>query len=205
MKVLVLNGSPRLQCTDRALIEIENTLAQNGIETVRFNLGSAAVTGCKACGGCKKTGKCVIDDLCNQIVAEMRLCDGFIVGSPVYYASPNGTLLALLDRMFYSGASAFAHKPAAAIVSARRAGTTASLEVLTKYFTITQMPVVSSTYWPMVHGSTAADVEQDREGLQIMRNLGKNMAWLLKCIQCGWAHGIPAPLPDKGERTNFIR
>lgn len=205
MRVLVLNGSPRLQCTDRALREIENTLAQNGIDTVRFDLGPGPVTGCTACGGCKKTGRCVMDDLCNRIVDEMRRCDGFIVGSPVYYASPNGTLIALMDRLFYSGASAFAHKPAAAIVSARRAGTTASLEVLTKYFTISQMPVVSSTYWPMVHGSTAADVEQDREGLQIMRNLGKNMAWLLKCIQSGWAHGIPAPMPDKGERTNFIR
>ena len=143
--------------------------------------------------------------LCLGAVVMTNESDGFIVGSPVYYASPNGTLLALLDRMFYSGASAFAHKPAAAVVSARRAGTTASLEVLTKYFTISQMPVVSSTYWPMVHGSTAADVEQDREGLQVMRNLGKNMAWLLKCIQSGWAHGIPAPMPDKGERTNFIR
>ena len=176
MKVLILNGSPRLECTDRALREIENTLYQNGIDTVRFDLGKNAVTGCTACGACRKLGKCVIDDLANEIVAEMRRCDGFIVGSPVYYASPNGTLLALLDRMFYSGASAFAHKP-----------------------------VVSSTYWPMVHGSTAADVEQDREGLQVMRNLGKNMAWLLKCIQSGWAHGIPAPMPDKGERTNFIR
>ena len=205
MKVLILNGSPRLECTDRALREIENTLYQNGIDTVRFDLGKNAVTGCTACGACRKLGKCVIDDLANEIVAEMRRCDGFIVGSPVYYASPNGTLLALLDRMFYSGASAFAHKPAAAVVSARRAGTTASLEVLTKYFTISQMPVVSSTYWPMVHGSTAADVEQDREGLQVMRNLAKNMAWLLKCIQSGWAHGIPAPMPDKGERTNFIR
>ena len=205
MKVLVLNGSPRMQCTDRALQEIESVLAKNGIETVRFNLGTQAVTGCTGCGACKKLGKCVIDDLANRIVAEMRTCDGFIVGSPVYYASANGTLTALLDRMFYSGSSAFAHKPGAAIVSARRAGTTASLDQLNKYFTICQMPVVSSTYWPMVHGSTAADVEQDREGLQIMRNLGKNMAWLVKCINCAWAHGIPAPIPDKGERTNFIR
>ena len=205
MKVLVLNGSPRMQCTDRALQEVEKVLAQNGIDTVRFNIGSQAITGCTGCLACKKLGKCVIDDLANQIVAEMRTCDGFIVGSPVYYASANGTVTALLDRMFYSGSAAFAHKPGAAIVSARRAGTTASLDQLTKYFTICQMPVVSSTYWTMVHGSTAADVEQDREGLQIMRNLGKNMAWLLKCIQCGWAHGIPAPMPDKGERTNFIR
>ena len=135
----------------------------------------------------------------------VRNKDFLVSDAVITFNDTNGTLLALLDRMFYSGASAFAHKPAAAIVSARRAGTTASLEVLTKYFTISQMPVVSSTYWPMVHGSTAADVEQDREGLQVMRNLGKNMAWLLKCIQSGWAHGIPAPMPDKGERTNFIR
>ena len=205
MKVLVLNGSPRMQCTHRALQEVEAVLQANGIETVRINLGSTAVTGCTGCGACKKTGKCVIDDLCNQIVAEMRTCDGFLVGSPVYYASANGTLTALLDRVFYSGGAVFAHKPAAAIVTARRAGTTASLDQLTKYFTISQMPVVSSTYWPMVHGSTAADVEQDKEGLQIMRNLGKNMAWLLKCIECAWGHGIPAPMADRGQRTNFIR
>ncbi len=205
MKVLVLNGSPRMQCTDRALREVESVLHANGIETVRIDLGSSAVTGCTGCGACKKSGKCVIDDLCNQIVSEMRTCDGFLVGSPVYYASANGTLTALLDRVFYSGGGVFAHKPAAAIVTARRAGTTASLDQLTKSFTISQMPVVSSTYWPMVHGSTAADVEQDKEGLQIMRNLGKNMAWLLKCIECAWGHGIPAPMADRGQRTNFIR
>ena len=206
MKVLILNGSPHENGnTAVALGEMLPIFEEAGIEVDYVQVGNQTVKGCTGCAACFKLGKCVQDDIVNVVSEKFKECDGMVIASPVYYASANGTLTALLDRMFYSGSSAFAHKPGAAIVSARRAGTTASLDQLNKYFTICQMPVVSSTYWPMVHGSTAADVEQDREGLQVMRNLGKNMAWLVKCINCAWAHGIPAPMPDKGERTNFIR
>ncbi len=205
MKVLLLNGSPHKSgCTNRALNEVAGELNRNGIETEIFHIGTDAVHGCVACGGCGKTGKCVFDDCVNVISEKMAECDGLVIGSPVYYASPNGALLAVLDRLF-GICPHLAHKPAAAVASARRGGTTTTFDVLNKYFTIRQMPIASSTYWNMVHGSKAEDVEQDLEGLQTMRNIGKNMAWLIKCIEAGKENGIDVPVSDSGARTNFVR
>ncbi len=206
MKVLLINGSPHVDgCTRAALDEVAAELERCGVEAEIMHIGKAAISGCTACGGCAKGGKCVIDDTVNAAIGKMRECDGLIVGSPVHYAMPAGALLSFLDRMFFAAASEFAHKPGAAVVSARRAGTTATLDVLNKYFTISQMPVVSSTYWNMVHGAQSTDVAQDEEGLQTMRNLGRNMAWLLNCIKAGREAGFPAPKADKSSRTNFIR
>lgn len=208
MKVLLINGSPKQAgCTYTALQEISGTLNQNGIETEILQIGKNAIRGCTACGFCKNGKKrCVYDDdIVNTVIEKAGQADGFIFGSPVYYAAPNGSILSLLDRAFYAGSSAFCYKPGAAVVSARRGGTTASFDVLNKYFTISQMPVVSSQYWCMVHGNTPEEVRQDEEGLQIMRTLGRNMAWLLNCIQLGKENGI-IPQRDAEQRiaTNFI-
>ena len=208
MKVLLFNGSPHQKgCTFTALQEIANQLEQCGIESEILQIGSMPFHGCMACGGCGKTGKCVFGDKdgLNEIAARCAEADGFVFGSPVYYASANGNLISFMDRLFYAFGRNFAHKPAAAIVSARRGGTTAAFDQLNKYFTISQMPVVSSTYWNMVHGSRAEDVAHDEEGLQTMRNIGKNMAWLLHCIEAGKNTGIQPPTPDRGNWTNFIR
>ena len=208
MKVLLVNGSPHEKgCTYTALCEVEKELKKNGIETEIFNIGTEAVSGCRGCGGCSKTGgKCVFDgDIVNTLIEKAKTADGFVFGSPVHYASPAGVLLTVLDRAFYAGSSAFAYKPGAAVVSCRRAGSTASLDVLNKYFTINNMPVVSSGYWNMVHGASPADVLQDGEGLQIMRTIGKNMAWLLKCLEAGKKDGIEIPEAEPRIRTNFIR
>ncbi len=208
MKVLMINGSSHEKgCTYTALQQISKTLEAQGIETEIVQLGSAPIRDCIGCLACKKLGgKCTFnDDIVNTIIEKAKSSDGFIFGTPVYYAHPSGRVLSALDRIFYAGGSAFQHKPGAAIASARRAGTTASIDVLNKYFTIAQMPVVSSTYWNMVHGSKAEDVLQDEEGLQTMRNIGENMAWLLKCIEAGKHSGIPAPQTEKIHRTNFIR
>ena len=157
------------------------------------------------CG--KSGGGCVFgnDDGLNEILDRCKQADGFVFGSPVYYASANGTMISFMDRLFYAGAAALSHKPSAVIASARRAGTTATLDELNKYLTINQMPVASSTYWNMVHGSCAEDVKKDAEGLQTMRNLAKNLAWLLKCVQAGKDAGIAPPSPERDHRTNFIR
>ena len=208
VKVLLLNGSSRPNgCTYTALREAADALECNGIETEILFLGNEPVRDCTACGTCgKQPGRCVFDDdIVNCVIEKAREADGFIFGTPVYYAHPSGRILSVLDRAFYAGKSAFAHKPAAAIASARRAGTTASLDVLQKYFTISQMPVVASTYWNMVHGHRPEDVRKDEEGLQTMRNLAANMAWLLKCIEAGKTAGIDAPQEESGARTNFIR
>lgn len=208
MKVLLFNGSPhKAGCTYTALAEVAKTLQEAGVETEILQIGSKAFRGCIACGGCSGKGACVFgrDDGLNEIIEKCKTADGFVFGSPVYYASANGTLISFMDRLFYAGAGALAHKPAAAVASARRAGTTVTLDELNKYFTISQMPVVSSTYWNMVHGGKAEDVAQDEEGLQTMRNLGRNMAWLLKCIEAGKAAGVEAPTAERGYRTNFIR
>lgn len=207
MKVLLLNGSPHAEgCTYTALSEVAKALTENGVEAEIVQIGKNPVRGCVACGGCAGKGKCVFsDDGVNEFIEKMKGADGLVVGSPVYYASANGTVECFLDRAFYAGGSAFVHKPAAAVASARRAGTTATLDELLKYFTISQMPVVSSTYWPMVHGSKAEDVAKDEEGLQVMRNLGRNMAYLLKCMEAGKAAGILPPEAERGARTNFIR
>lgn len=208
MKVLLLNGSSRPSgCTYTALREVAVSLEVAGIETEILFLGNEPVRDCTACGTCAKVpGKCVFDDdIVNRIIEKARGADGFIFGTPVYYAHPSGRILSVLDRVFYAGKSAFIHKPAAAIASARRAGTTATLDVLQKYFTISQMPVVTSTYWTMVHGKQPEDVLKDKEGLQTMRNLASNMVWMLRCIEAGKAAGIQPPQEEFGARTNFIR
>lgn len=206
MKVLMLNGSPHKSgCTDRALREIASALHEEGVSSEIVWIGAKPVGGCMGCGGCGKTGRCVFDGGVNAFVDKARETDGFVFGSPVHYASASGSVTGFLDRAFYSGSSAFRGKPGAAVVSARRAGTTAAFDQLNKYFGICQMPVVSANYWNMVHGSSAADVEQDLEGLQTMRVLGRNMAWLLKCIAAGRAAGVQAPQQEKKQQTNFIR
>lgn len=208
MKVLLLNGSAKENgCTYTALSEVEKSLNQEGIETEICWLGAGAVRDCIGCGQCNKEHPgCVFEDDCiNEIIAKAKEADGFVFGTPVYYAHPSGRILSALDRMFYAGKSAFAHKPGAAVASARRAGTTASVDVLNKYFTIAEMPVVSSSYWNMVHGNKPEDVLQDQEGLQIMRNLGRNMAWLLKCIKAGESQGITIPENEYTHKTSFIR
>lgn len=208
MKVLLLNGSSHPNgCTHAALCEVANTLQESSIESEILFLGNDPVRDCTACGACAKTpGQCIFhDDIVNQIIEKAQTSDGFVLGTPVYYAHPSGRILSILDRVFYAGKDAFVHKPAAAIASARRAGTTASLDVLQKYFTISQMPVVSSTYWTMVHGSKAEDVQMDLEGLQTMRNLARNMAWVLKCLEAGKQSGILPPAAETSARTNFIR
>lgn len=209
MNVLLFNGSPhKTGCTYTALTQISNTLAEEGIASEIIQIGSIPFRGCIACGSCKKTGNgCAFgkEDGFNTLLTKCRDADGFVFGSPVYYASANGTLISFMDRLFYAGSKALAQKPAACICSARRAGTTATLDELQKYLTINQMPVVSSTYWPMVHGNSPQEVQQDLEGLEIMGNLARNMAWLLKCIEHGKAVGILPPQAQRHHTTNFIR
>lgn len=194
-KVLVLNGSPHVHgCTAAALDEVIRTLNGEGIETELIQVGSKNIRGCIACGRCGELGRCVFDDLVNEVAPKLEEADGLVVGSPVYYGSPNGTILSFLDRLFYSTGGVSKHlKVGAAIVSCRRGGATASFDVLNKYFTISGMPVVSATYWNQVHGFTADDVKKDLEGLQTMRNLGRNMAFLIQAIADGkGAYGAPA-------------
>lgn len=208
MKVLLVNGAPHEKgCTYTALCEIEKELNNNGIETEIFWLGNKPVRGCIGCGGCgKNEGKCVFDDdVANALIEKAGQADGFIFGSAVHYAAPSGTICAVLDRAFYAGGKSFKYKPGAAILSCRRAGSTAAFDVLNKYFTISNMPIVSSGYWNMVHGSKAEDVLKDEEGLQVMRTLGKNMAWLLKCIDLGKSNNVLRPADEAKIRTNFIR
>lgn len=207
MNVLLINGSPHPKgCTFTALSTVAAQLEQNGIESRIIQTGSKAIRGCIACGKCKETGYCVFkDDPVNETIDLLRAADGVVVGSPVYYAGPNATLCALLDRVFYMKSAPYAFKPAAAVVSCRRGGASASFDRLNKYFTIARMPLVSSQYWNSVHGNNAEEVVQDKEGLQIMRTLGNNMAWLIKCIAAGKAAGIHPPTPEAWEPTNFIR
>lgn len=208
MKVLMINGSCNEQgCTYTALSEVAKVLNNEGIETEIIQLGKAAYRDCIGCGACRKlNNRCVFnDDIINQIIEKAEKADGFVFGSPVYYAHPSARLQAVLDRVFYAGSSVFAFKPGAAVVSVRRAGTTASLDVINKYFTISKMPVVSSSYWNNVHGISAEQVSEDTEGLQTMRNIGHNMAWMLKCIEKAKNNGIELPRGESGERTNFIR
>mgnify|MGYP002715332694 CR=1 FL=1 len=208
MKVLLINGSPRVDgCTYTALHEVADSLMQEGIDTEIVWIKREAIRGCIACGKCRKGGgKCAFgNDIVNEVIEKAKHADGFVVGSPVYFASANGALVALLDRAFYAGKQAFAYKPAAAVASARRAGTTSTIDELNKYFTISHMPIVSSRYWPMIHGSTPAEARRDMEGMQVMRILGRNMAWLLKCIQAGKQAGINIPTAETPIMTNFIR
>lgn len=208
MKVLLLNGSCKPNgCTNEALTEIAKTLQEEGIDSEIVCLGAEPIRDCIGCLGCKDLDcKCVFaDDMVNEVLEKAKECDGFIFGTPVYYAHPSARVLCALDRMFYSSKKVFMHKPGAAIASARRAGTTASLDVLNKYFTIAEMPVVSSSYWNMVHGNKPEEVRQDEEGLQVMRNLARNMAWMLKCIQAGKEQGVSLPENEYSHRTSFIR
>jgi multimeric flavodoxin WrbA len=208
MKVLLINGSPRVKgCTYTALNEISKELEKENIETEILHVGTKPIRGCTACGGCSKdnSGKCVFnDDTVNIALEKAKEADGFIFGSPVHYASASGQITSFLDRFFYAG-NGFQYKPGAAIVSCRRGGATAALEQLNKYFTISNMPIVSSQYWNMVHGNTPEEVVQDLEGMQTMRTLGKNMAWLLNCIKAGRESGVKLPEKEQIARTNFIR
>ena len=205
MKVLLVNGSSHEKgCTYTALAEVEKALNANGVETEIYWLGQNQVSGCKGCWACKKVKKCVIDDGVNEFVAKAADFDGFVFGSPVYYASAAGALVSFMDRVFYSGGKNLAFKPAAAVVSCRRAGASTTFDVINKYFTINNMPIVGSNYWNEIHGNTAEEAAQDAEGLQTMRMLGNNMAWLLKCIALGKEAGI-APETEKKIWTNFIR
>lgn len=208
MKVLMLNGSPNEKgCTYTALCEVAGALEAEGIESEIFQLGKQPIRGCIGCGGCGRNGgRCVFDDdAVNRAIEKAEKADAYVIGSPVYFASPNGALIALLDRMFYAGGSCFAYKPGAAVVSARRAGTTVSIDEINKYFSIRNMPIVSSKYWTMVHGNTPEEVQKDLEGMQNMRVLGKNMAWLLKCLDAGKKAGISVPQGETPVKTNFIR
>ena len=200
MKILLVNGSPNKNgCTYTALSEVALTLEQNGVGTEIFHIGHKPVRGCIACAKCQELKKCVFDDdICNELAAKIAESDGLVIGSPVYYSGPNGALCALLDRVFFSSSKNFRHKPAAAIVSCRRGGASAAFDRLNKYFTITQMPVVSSQYWNAVHGNTPDEVRRDLEGLQIMRTLGRNMAWLLKNL-----NAVPPEAEKRRMWTSF--
>ncbi len=209
MKILLVNSSAHQKgCTYTALMEVAHALEECGAEWELFQLGGDPLRDCIGCGGCAKKGDglCVFgDDVVNDLIRKAREADGFVFGTPVYYAHPSGRLLSALDRAFYAGGSAFTHKPGFAVASARRAGTTASLDVVLKHLTINQMPVVSSTYWPMVHGNAPEEVLQDKEGLQTMRNAARNLVWMISCIQAGEKAGIQPPQAERDSRTNFIR
>ena len=207
MKVLLVNGSPKAKgCTYTALCEVAGALEKNGVETEIFHVGTEPIRGCMGCGACKKLGgKCVYQDSVNVFLEKVKDADGFIFGTPVHYAAASGVLTSFLDRAFYAGKPMFEYKPGAAISSCRRSGSTATFDQLNKYFTISNMPVISSSYWNMVHGSTPEEVKQDLEGMQIMRNLGNNMAWILKAIEAGKKVGIDIPERETKVITSFIR
>ncbi len=207
MKVLLVNGSPHPKgSTFHALSQVAGQLEKAGIETHIMQIGSKGIRGCIACGKCADTGYCIFkDDPVNEGIDLLRAADGLVVGSPVYYAGPNATLCAFLDRVFFLKSAPYAFKSAASVVSCRRGGASASFDRLNKYFTIARMPVVSSQYWNSVHGNNAEEEAQDLEGIQTMRTLGDNMAWLLKCIEAGRKAGINPPVPEPWVATNFIR
>ena len=205
MKALLINGSPHAKgCTATALGIVAEELEKNGVATEIIHIGNKDIRGCIACRKCREIGRCVFDDIVNELAPKFEQADGLVVGSPVYFAGPNGTLTNLLDRLFFSANYPLRMKVGAAVVSARRAGTTAALERLNKYFQLAEMPVVSSRYWNMVHGNTPEEVMQDEEGVQIMRVLGRNMAFLIRAIA---AESERNGLPEKEvtKYTNFIR
>lgn len=206
MKVMLINGSPDEKgCTYTALSEVAAVLNKQGIETQIFWIGSQPLAGCSGCGYCRSSGQCVYDDSVNQFKDLAKDADGFVFGCAVHYAAATGAMTSFMDRVFYSGSSMFYLKPAACVVTARRAGTTAALEQLNKYPAISQMPIVTSQYWNMAFGNTPQEVKQDEEGMQIMRTLGSNMAWFLKCIQAGKKANVEQPEKEKRCHTNFIR
>lgn len=202
-KVLLLNGSPHAKgCTAAALYEMVKIFSEEGIETETVQIGSKAIRGCIGCNRCGSLGKCVFDDLVNEVAPKFEAADGLVIGSPVYYGSPNGTILSFLDRLFYSTPFSKHMKVGAAVVSCRRGGNTASFDALNKYFSISSMPIAASTYWNMVHGFTAEDVAKDLEGLQTMRNLARSMSFLIKVIADG-KEKYGCPEPERGVFTSF--
>lgn len=207
MKVLMLNGSPRqFGCTYTALQAVADALRSEEIITEIIWAGDKPLQDCVHCNACIKLGKCIYDnDVVNELIEKSKLADGFVFGAPVYYAHPGGRILSILDRVFYAGAKYLTYKPGAAVVAARRAGTTAALDVLNKYFTINKMPVVSSQYWNIVHGRTPEEARKDAEGVQTLKVLGKNMAWLLKGMSLARKNGIFEPKDVARQNTNFIR
>lgn len=211
MKVLLVNGSPNAKgCTYTALSEIAKTLEEEGINTEIYHIGNQPISGCRGCGACTKLGHCVINDKVNDFTEKAKDFDGFVFGSPVHYGSAGGAITSFLDRAFFSAfmsghGEIFTHKPGTAVASARRSGTTATLDQLNKYFTISEMPVISGRYWNMVHGHTPEEVKQDLEGLQNMRFVARNMAWHLKCQEAGKKAGVPMPEREEVVFTNFIR
>lgn len=206
MKVLLVNGSPNSKgCTYTALCELEKTLHKNEIETEWIYLGKKPVGGCMSCGYCYTHGKCVIEDRVNEVIEKLDEYDGIVLGSPVYYAGPSGQLCSFADRLFYAGGSKMAMKVAAGVVSCRRGGASAAFDRINRYFGMNNMFVVGSQYWNQVHGNTPEEVLKDLEGLQTMRTLGENMAFLLKCIEAGKKSGVDMPKYEPWQPTNFIR
>lgn len=205
MKVLLINGSPHKDGTTyAALSEVKKTLETEGVECEIIQVGHLTIPGCRGCGACFKTGKCVTDDIVNEVSKKFEEADGIIVGSPVHYAAPSGALICFLDRLFYTTHFDKRDKVGAAVVCARRGGCSAAFDVLNKYFTISQMPVVTSTYWNMVHGANADDAAFDEEGMLCMRNLARNAVFLMKSIALGKEkHGLPEK--ENRVRTNFIK
>lgn len=206
MKVVLVNGSPNEKgCTYTALSEVAAELERQGVEAEIVHIGKEPIRGCLGCGGCRKAGRCVFDDAVNALAGKLAEADGLVFGSPVFYAGISGQLKCFMDRLFYSQDAALAHKPAAAVVSARRGGCATAFDDINRFFTINRMPVVASQYWNQVHGNTPEEVRQDAEGLQIMRTLARNMAWLLRCMEAGRQAGVALPEREAPVRTNFIR
>ena len=206
MKVLMLNGSSHINGTTMAaLTEVGKALEEDGIEYEIFQIGGGPIADCLGCGQCTENGCIFSDDAVNAFVEKAKAADGYIFGTPVYYAHPSGRIQSFLDRVFYSSGKHFAHKPGASVAVARRGGTATTFDVLNKYFGITQMITVGSTYWNQVHGRNAEDAAKDLEGMQTMRNLGHNMAWVLKCLEAGKEQGLVPPTADRSNQTNFIR
>ena len=210
MKVLLINGSPHKEgCTYTALCEVSDALVREGIGTDLFWIGIKPLSGCIACKACVEKHKCVFDDTVNEFLDIADNYDGFIFGTPVHWSAASGALTSFMDRVFYAdmcgGGNRFLLMPAATVISTRRAGTTATWDQLNKYFGLMQMPIISSRYWNMVHGTSPKEVKKDLEGMQIMRILGKNMSWFLKCKEAGQQAGISLPDQEKVTYTNFIR
>ena len=206
MKVVLVNGSPNEKgCTYTALKEMADEFGRQGVETEIVHIGKAAIHGCIGCGYCRKAGRCVFDDAVNELAEKLVEADGLVFGSPVFYAGISGQLKSFMDRLFYAYKNHMQYKPAAAVVSARRGGCVSTFDDINRFFTISCMPVVPSQYWNQVHGAKPEDVRKDEEGLQIMRTLAQNMAWMLKLIELGKKNGLPHPEREPFMRTNFIR
>jgi multimeric flavodoxin WrbA len=206
MKVLLLNGSPHEKgCTYTGLNEVAMTLQKNGIDTEIFWLGNKEIHSCLACGKCRETGKCVFDDVVNEIGAKLADIDGIVLGSPTHYASASGAITTVMDRVMFSASGKLAKKPGAVVITCRRGGASAAFDQLNKYFSINNMPIATSQYWNQIHGNTPEEVKQDLEGLQTLRTLATNMAWLLKCIEAGRKAGVPEPAYEETIKTNFVR